>query len=65
MLKRALITIALSLIVWGFGCSKEFGTGTQEVNPDAPVIIDYYAAEVIRPGASGEYTSKKKKKMEI
>ena len=21
------------------------------VNPDAPVIIDYYAAEVIRPGA--------------
>ena len=52
MLKRGLIAIALSLIVWGFGCSKQFGTETQEVNPDAPVIIDYFAAEVIRPGAT-------------
>ncbi len=50
MLKRALITIALSLIVLGFGCSKQFGTETQEVNSNAPVIIDYYAAEVILPG---------------
>jgi uncharacterized protein YfaS (alpha-2-macroglobulin family) len=49
-MKRALITIALSLIVLGNGCSKQFGTKTQEVNPDAPVIIDYHAAEVIRPG---------------
>ena len=49
-MKRALITIALSLIVLGSGCSKQFGTKTQEVNPDAPVIIDYHAAEVIRPG---------------
>ena len=52
MLKRGLIAIALSLIVWGFGCSKKFGTETQEVNPDAPVIIDYHAAEVIRPGTT-------------
>ncbi|NIR16819.1 MAG: hypothetical protein GWN86_24025 [Desulfobacterales bacterium] len=52
MLKRGLIAIALSLIVWGFGCSKQFGTETQEVNPDAPVIIDYHAAEVIRPGTT-------------
>ena len=52
MLKRGLIAIALSLIVWGFGCSKQFGTETQEVNPDTPVIIDYHAAEVIRPGAT-------------
>ena len=52
MLKRGLVAIALSLIVWGFGCSKQFGTETQEVNPDAPVIIDYHAAEVIRPGAT-------------
>lgn len=52
MLKRGLIAIALSLIVWGFGCSKQFGTETQVDNPDAPVIIDYYAAEVIRPGAT-------------
>ena len=35
MLNRGLIAIALSLIVWGFGCSKQFGTETQEVNPDA------------------------------
>ena len=52
MLNRGLIAIALSLIVWGFGCSKQFGTETQEVNPDAPVIIDYHAAEVIRPGTT-------------
>jgi len=52
MLKRALIAIALILIVWGFGCSKQIGTETQEVNLDAPEIIDYYAAEVIRPGAA-------------
>ncbi len=52
MLKGGLIAIALSLIVWGFGCSKQFGTETHEVNPDAPVIIDYHAAEVIRPGAT-------------
>ena len=52
MLKRGLIAIALSLIGWGFGCSKQFGTETQVDNPDAPVIIDYYAAEVIRPGAT-------------
>ena len=50
MLKRALITITLSLIVLGLGCSKQFGTETREVGPDAPVIIDYYAAEVIRAG---------------
>jgi hypothetical protein len=52
MLKRGLIAIALSLIVWGFGCSKQCGTETQVDNSDAPVIIDYYAAEVIRPGAT-------------
>ena len=52
MLKRGLIAIALSLIVLGLGCSKEFGSGTQEVHPDAPVIIDHHAAEVIRPGTT-------------
>ena len=52
MLKRVLVAIALSLIVLGSGCSKQFGTTTQEVNPDAPVIIDYHAAEVIRPGTT-------------
>ena len=52
MLKRALIAITLSLIVLGLGCSKQFGTETREVGPDAPVIIDYYAAEVIRPGST-------------
>ena len=52
MLKRALIAIALSLIVWGCGASTQYGTETQEVSPDAPVIIDYHAAEVIRPGST-------------
>jgi len=52
MLKRTLIAIALSLIVWGCSASTQYETETQEVNPDAPVIIDYHAAEVIRPGAT-------------
>jgi len=52
MLKRVLIAIALSLMTWGCGASTQYGTETQVVNPDAPVIIDYYAAEVIRPGAT-------------
>ena len=50
MLKSALITIALSLIIWGCGASTQYETETQVDNPNAPVIIDYYAAEVIRPG---------------
>ena len=52
MLKRAFITIALSLIVWGCTASTHYGKEIQADNPDAPVIIDYYAAEVIRPGAT-------------
>lgn len=52
MLKRALMTLALSLIIWGCGTSTQYETETQVVNPDAPVIIDYYAAEVIRPGST-------------
>jgi hypothetical protein len=52
MLKRALMTLALSLIIWGCGTSTQYETETQVVNPDAPVIIDYYAAEVIRPGTT-------------
>ena len=51
-MKRLLIAIACSLIVWGCGASTQYGRETQVVNPDAPVIIDYYAAEVIRPGAT-------------
>ncbi len=50
MLKRALITIALSLIVWGCGSSTQHGTQSQTDRGEAPEIIDYYAAEVIRPG---------------
>ena len=48
MLKRALLTIALSSIVWGCTAFSR----TQVVNPDAPVITDYYAAEVISLGAT-------------
>ena len=50
--KAGLIAIALTWIVWGCGASTQHGRETQEVNPDAPVIIDYYAAEVIRPGST-------------
>lgn len=52
MLKRTLITAALSMIVWGCAPSTQYGSGTQVDQGDAPVIIDYYAAEVIRPGAT-------------
>jgi len=52
MLKRALITIALSLIVWGCGSSTQHGTQSQTDSGEAPEIIDYYAAEVIRSGAT-------------
>jgi hypothetical protein len=52
MLKRALITIVLTWIVWGCGTSTQYETETQVDNPDAPVIIDYYAAEVIRAGTT-------------
>ena len=52
MLRRALITIALSLIVSGCGTSSQQGTRSQSDRGEAPVIIDYYAAEVIRPGAT-------------
>jgi hypothetical protein len=52
MLKRALIAIALSWIVLGCGTSTQYGTQAQTDKGEAPVIIDYYAAEVIRPGAT-------------
>ena len=52
MLKRGLIMIALTWTVWGCGASTQYGTQTKVDNPDAPAIIDYYAAEVIRPGAA-------------
>ena len=52
MLKRGLIAIAFSLIVWGCGTSTQQGTGSQSDRGEAPVILDYYAAETIRPGAT-------------
>lgn len=52
MLKRVLITIALSLMVWGCGTSSQQGTQSQSDRGEPPVIMDYYAAEVIRPGAT-------------
>ena len=52
MLKRALITIALAWMVWGCGSSTQHGTQSQTDRGEAPEIIDYYAAEIIRPGAT-------------
>ena len=51
MLKKALITIALTWIVWGCGNSTQHGTQSQTDRGEAPEIIDYYTAEIIRPGA--------------
>jgi hypothetical protein len=52
MLKRALTAIALTWIVWGCGSSAQHGTQSQTDRGEAPEIIDYYAAEVISPGAT-------------
>jgi hypothetical protein len=51
MLKRALVATALSWIIWGCGTSQH-GTQSQTDKSAAPEIIDYYAAEVIQPGAT-------------
>ena len=52
MLKRSLISIALAWAVWGCGSSAQHGVQPQTERGEAPVIVDYYAAEVIRPGAN-------------
>ncbi len=52
MLKQSLIAITLAWIVWGCGSSTQHGTQSQTDRGEAPEIIDYYAAEVIRPGAN-------------
>jgi hypothetical protein len=51
-MKRLLITIALTWIVWGCGSCTLHWKQSQTVSDEAPQIIDYYAAEVIRPGAT-------------
>jgi len=51
MLKRLVVAIALSWIVWGCTTSQ-YGSTEQAQGGTAPVIIGYYAAEVIRPGAT-------------
>ena len=50
MLKRTLIMIALTLIVWGSGSCTKLGRQSQTGGGEAPEIIDYYAADVIRSG---------------
>jgi hypothetical protein len=50
MLKRALIMIALTWIVWGSGSCTKHGRQSQTGKGEAPEIIDSYAAEVIRSG---------------
>ena len=52
MLKRALIMIALTWIVWGSESCTQHRTQSQTGRGEAPEIIDYYAAEVIRSGAT-------------
>ena len=50
MLKRALIMIALTWLVWGSGSCTQHRTQSQTGKGKAPEIIDSYAAEVIRSG---------------
>ena len=51
MLKRLVVAIALSCIV--YGCStSQYGSSAQGDRGTAPIIMGYYAAEVIRPGAT-------------
>ena len=51
MLKRIAIVISMSWIVWGCATSQ-YSSEEQGEKGTAPVIIDYYAAEVISPGAT-------------
>ena len=50
MLKRALIMIALTWLVWGSGSCTKNGRQSQTGKGEVPEIIDSYAAEVIRSG---------------
>jgi hypothetical protein len=62
MLKRALIMIALTWIVWGSGNCTQHGRQSQTGKGEAPEIIDYYAAEVIRSGETWRVYLKAKDK---
>ncbi|MGD8370726.1 MAG: hypothetical protein PVG64_03155 [Syntrophobacterales bacterium] len=49
--KRFLFALALIMLVWGFPDFQDYAARAQE-GGQAPLIIDSYAASVIRPGAS-------------
>jgi hypothetical protein len=51
MLRRIVIGVSMMWIVWGCATSQDSSIGQGE-RGTAPVIIGYYAAEVIRPGAT-------------
>ena len=52
MKKRVVLLLAVSSMLWGCAPSRDSRMDTGEGRGEPPVIIDSYAAEVIRPGTS-------------
>ena len=52
MLKKVLIILTLGSLQLGYSTLQAYGAKNKEDSAHAPVILDYYAAEVIRPGAT-------------
>ena len=54
MLKRNIVVVALTgLLSWGATFQAQaYETGTQQEKGQGPMILDYYAPQVIRPGTT-------------
>jgi hypothetical protein len=50
MLRKALFVLALAGLVWGCTTSSQHKPKTQKRKGQAPVLVDHYAAEVVRSG---------------
>ena len=50
MIKRILTVMALSTFVFGYAGSQTYCADTKEDKGTAPIIVDSYAATVVRPG---------------
>jgi hypothetical protein len=52
MKKISLLTAVVGTLVWGLAHFQYHGASAAEMQGDAPVIVDSYALDVIRPGAT-------------
>ena len=50
MIRKVLIVMVFSMLVWGFAAVEKSESGDAAVKGQGPVIVDYYAAKTIRPG---------------